>query len=537
MTCGYVYAILIKNCIFSKKHIFKVGRTQDIITRYKSYPKSSQLLFVYYVKNCIKTERILINSLKSSVAFRHRTDYGSEYFEGAFAELSSMYKKCVIELSSEHNISQLPQEHAKRFFYCPRCNFETDRRFNLKTHFHKKKRCQNINNVELTDKLMREAMKEKDDSHGVIPNETSVVATINSTSHLEHSSKNNINSNDTIGSNNNSSTHINQVIENPIIVCIDPIKEYTIHDIEMCTPIMQKYKALIELFELDGVKLNDLKSRRYHTIKKHTKQLYDYIPDSTNNATFVMPDKKDILYTIQSFTNICRESEISFKMTIKHLTAFLDGDTDDVYYADRHWKCVTMNSWCDILKKEISNYLKALQFFCIHLNQKSYIVHPRMYERSRQQMYKLFRTFHLLKLPLFFKDKNAFDVIKEYYTFADDDKFMQYEDEFTHHDAINDCKEMYNKAEYDCRESDVIQFENAFRYLQEKTLGCSSDKINKIFSYYLHQNPSFMNTMKTQNNLLKQTTVHLHTTNIDTPLEERSDEEFIRSNYNTRFMQ
>ena len=376
--------------------------------------------------------------------------------------------------------------------------------------------------------LMREAMKEKPESHNENTSNTNVSPNNNSTTHLEHSSNNAIHSNHTICSNNNSSTHVHQVIENPIIVCIDPIKEYTIHDIEMCTPIMEKYKALIDLFDLDGERLNDLKSRRYHTIKKHTKQLYDYIPDPTNNATFVMPDKKDILYTIRSFTNISRESEVSFKMTIKHLTAFLDSDTGDVYYADRHWKCVTMKSWCDILKKEISNYLKSLQFFCIHLNQKSYFVHPRMYERSKEQMYKLFSTYHLFKFPLFFKDKNAFDVIKDYYTFADDDKMLQDEYELIKHDAMKDCQKIFHQSECFYCESDVMQFENAFKDLQEKTLRCSSDKIDRIFSYYLRQNPSFMDTMKIRNNSLKQTMIHLHTTNIDTPLEERSDEEFIQ---------
>jgi len=103
MTSGYVYVVVIRHCILEKLHIFKIGRTTDVLTRFKAYPKGSKLLFVHYVDNCIQTERDIIHALKTSSLFQHRTDYGSEYFEGFFMDLSYIFHQCALASSREKN--------------------------------------------------------------------------------------------------------------------------------------------------------------------------------------------------------------------------------------------------------------------------------------------------------------------------------------------------------------------------------------------------------------------------------------------------
>jgi len=112
MTSGYVYVILLRECISQELHIFKIGRTTDIFTRYKAYPKGSKLLLLHYVDNCVQAEKDIIQSLKSST-LTQKTEYGSEYFEGSFIDLLQIVCQCSIsarEKNADTNyIFRLPQ--------------------------------------------------------------------------------------------------------------------------------------------------------------------------------------------------------------------------------------------------------------------------------------------------------------------------------------------------------------------------------------------------------------------------------------------
>jgi len=112
MTSGYVYVILLRECISQGLHIFKIGRTTDIFTRYKAYPKGSKLLLLHYVDNCVQAEKDIIQSLKSSTLMQ-KTEYGSEYFEGPFLDLFQIVYQCSIsarEKNADTNyIFRLPQ--------------------------------------------------------------------------------------------------------------------------------------------------------------------------------------------------------------------------------------------------------------------------------------------------------------------------------------------------------------------------------------------------------------------------------------------
>ena len=79
-TCGWVYLIREREFLNSGEQVTKVGRTRDIIKRYKDYPKGSKLLFCMFCADRFETESVCIEMLSKN--FKARKDIGSESFEG-----------------------------------------------------------------------------------------------------------------------------------------------------------------------------------------------------------------------------------------------------------------------------------------------------------------------------------------------------------------------------------------------------------------------------------------------------------------------
>jgi hypothetical protein len=75
---GYIYAIRTREFISLNEHTYKVGRTQHVETRFKSYPKGSEVIFVTPVSNTITAESELLKEL--SKKSKRRRDIGKEYF-------------------------------------------------------------------------------------------------------------------------------------------------------------------------------------------------------------------------------------------------------------------------------------------------------------------------------------------------------------------------------------------------------------------------------------------------------------------------
>lgn len=74
---GYIYCIQVRE--FLNTNIYKIGRTANIITRTKSYPKGSQLMFTFYCIDMYEMERLLLELFKTK--YHQKTEYGREYFE------------------------------------------------------------------------------------------------------------------------------------------------------------------------------------------------------------------------------------------------------------------------------------------------------------------------------------------------------------------------------------------------------------------------------------------------------------------------
>lgn len=67
--------------------IYKIGRTQDIYSRYKSYPKNSILLFYSSCSNSVLVEKKIVNQFIKK--YKQRRDIGTEYFEGDYVKMIS----------------------------------------------------------------------------------------------------------------------------------------------------------------------------------------------------------------------------------------------------------------------------------------------------------------------------------------------------------------------------------------------------------------------------------------------------------------
>lgn len=85
-TPGYIYLIVEREFVKSKENVAKVGRTNDIMRRFKQYPKGSKLVLAMYCDNQIETENEVLKLMDNT--FIKRRDIGRESFEG---DLRQMY--------------------------------------------------------------------------------------------------------------------------------------------------------------------------------------------------------------------------------------------------------------------------------------------------------------------------------------------------------------------------------------------------------------------------------------------------------------
>jgi hypothetical protein len=105
---GYIYIIKLREHINTNESIYKIGKTQDIIRRFKEYPKGSKLLFTTCTENMDYTETILKNELHQYL----RKDLGSEYFECNINIIKIIIDKNINFIDINTN-TQLPDNYYK----------------------------------------------------------------------------------------------------------------------------------------------------------------------------------------------------------------------------------------------------------------------------------------------------------------------------------------------------------------------------------------------------------------------------------------
>ena len=101
-----IYLIHPRELIKLNKEIYKIGRSFDLDTRVKTYPRGSQIIFLFSCKNSVVYEKILINIFKNK--FKQSRYYGSEYFEGSKdlmlkIMLEFIYKNLINDINTNNN--------------------------------------------------------------------------------------------------------------------------------------------------------------------------------------------------------------------------------------------------------------------------------------------------------------------------------------------------------------------------------------------------------------------------------------------------
>ena len=75
----YIYIIHCAQHI--NENIYKIGRTNNIIKRFKQYPNGSELLFTITCNNSKLIENGIIQYLKNDSKYIHHKESGNEYFK------------------------------------------------------------------------------------------------------------------------------------------------------------------------------------------------------------------------------------------------------------------------------------------------------------------------------------------------------------------------------------------------------------------------------------------------------------------------
>jgi hypothetical protein len=167
---GYIYIIYLREFKNAGQNVFKIGRSIDIHTRFKQYPKGSQLIYTCLVEHdIIRTERAVMNSLKHHCI--QRKDIGTEYFEADRDHIIKLVGLVVdkpiqppIKIENiEHVVSHphrekvngRPSSYKKQPPYtCACCGYETRRVSVIKDHLNRKSRCAQLpNGIILTDDI------------------------------------------------------------------------------------------------------------------------------------------------------------------------------------------------------------------------------------------------------------------------------------------------------------------------------------------------------------------------------------------------
>lgn len=79
---GYIYLLREREFIRLNEETYKIGKTkQSPEKRFVTYPKGSEIYILLKVDNCDESEKILLELFKKK--FKHRTEYGEEYFGGS----------------------------------------------------------------------------------------------------------------------------------------------------------------------------------------------------------------------------------------------------------------------------------------------------------------------------------------------------------------------------------------------------------------------------------------------------------------------
>ena len=98
-----MYIIKEREFINAQIPVFKVGYSDDLPDRMKSYPKGSIILATMRVNNGRSSESKLLAALRSR-RFINRRDIGSESFEGPLMNIVNVFYETCLPMMSDYSV-------------------------------------------------------------------------------------------------------------------------------------------------------------------------------------------------------------------------------------------------------------------------------------------------------------------------------------------------------------------------------------------------------------------------------------------------
>jgi hypothetical protein len=90
---GFNYIIHTREALRANDNVYKIGRCQCIKKRFSDYPSGSKLMHYSRTKDNKISESILKHVFANK--FTHRSDYGTEYFEGNFQDMKNEFDEIL----------------------------------------------------------------------------------------------------------------------------------------------------------------------------------------------------------------------------------------------------------------------------------------------------------------------------------------------------------------------------------------------------------------------------------------------------------
>jgi flagellar biosynthesis regulator FlbT len=117
---GYVYLLQEREFIDKKEDTYKIGMTRQAnLSRFRSYPKGSKLLFQLICDDCVKAEKIILQKFKEM--FTQIKSVGTEYFRGDYRKMIDvMYRvikseSVVEEVEAEKSMTEAEKIILQKF--------------------------------------------------------------------------------------------------------------------------------------------------------------------------------------------------------------------------------------------------------------------------------------------------------------------------------------------------------------------------------------------------------------------------------------
>jgi hypothetical protein len=122
--------------MFNNPSVYKIGRTSQPVAkdgkckRCNQYPKGSEQVATFAVDDVFAAESLFIRLLMNNKSIKHKTEFGSEYFEGNEYTIVSTALEVQQRFRKNQNETVSPNDEKR----CTYCNKKFKRHVDLRKH-------------------------------------------------------------------------------------------------------------------------------------------------------------------------------------------------------------------------------------------------------------------------------------------------------------------------------------------------------------------------------------------------------------------